>query len=150
MVEESGFSQNPADRLIRELIHTRREATPEEVERIVERMATVPFDKEDRRTPGKARSRGTYLGRRIGERTDSLFAHLLRRVFEDEQWKEGTTERQYLGDLRGAIRHPRAGVLLYERQGGPIAAVLAPNVVPEGRLGSLEEPMFRYVFRGSR
>lgn len=61
---ESDFSQDPVDRLIRELIRTRREATAEEVDEIVERMATVPFNDEDRRTPGKAR--GTYLGQRIG------------------------------------------------------------------------------------
>ncbi len=42
--------------------------------------------------------------------------------------------------------HPQAGVLVYERQGGPITAVLAPNVVPEGRLGRLEEPMLFVVY----
>ncbi len=40
---ERGFSQDPTERLIRELIRTRGEATPAEIERIVNRMATAPL-----------------------------------------------------------------------------------------------------------
>ncbi len=40
----AGFSQHPADVLIRELIRTRRATMPEEIAWIVERMATAPFE----------------------------------------------------------------------------------------------------------
>jgi hypothetical protein len=37
------LSQHPADQLIRELIHTGRPATKDEVEAIIERMATIRY-----------------------------------------------------------------------------------------------------------
>lgn len=76
------------NRLIRELIENRRDATPEEVEQIIERMATAPPDR--RALPVPRRLRGSnYLGRTLGARTDAFFRHLIQRVVDEQQWTWG-------------------------------------------------------------
>lgn len=118
------ISQDSTDRLIRYLIRTRREATPEEIERIVTRMAAAPFMGAVHVPP---RDRGlNYQGRTVGAREESLFYHLAKRVGE-RQWTEDTTEEQYLQDLRDAIRSPEASLVLYKLRGGNLAATLSPN-----------------------
>ena len=67
--------EHPADRLIREMIATRRRATPEEVAAIVARMANAPFDR--RIVPVRVVERGVaYQGHSLGAREDSLRYHL--------------------------------------------------------------------------
>lgn len=80
-----GLSQHPADRLIRELIQTGRAATEDEIERIVERMATAPFDTRIVRVRVAARG-VSYRGQTLGARADSLTFHLVKRVALDRQW----------------------------------------------------------------
>lgn len=135
------MSQHPTDRLIHDLIATRHMATDDEIAEIIARIASAPFD--PRVVPVKPEYRGlTYLGRVLGEREATLFWHLVRRVRTDRQWVEGTTEDQYLLDIRQALTNPVARVLVYERRGGPIAAILAPNTVPPSRLSAKSEPLF--------
>jgi hypothetical protein len=43
--------EQPADRIIREIIHTGRPGTPDEIDQILVRMATVPFDSREARVP---------------------------------------------------------------------------------------------------
>ena len=40
------MSQHPVDALIRELIRTRRSASDDEIVRIIDQMATAPFDQQ--------------------------------------------------------------------------------------------------------
>ena len=140
-----GVSQHPVDRLIRELVQTGRPATPEEIADILDRMATAPFT--SRNVPVPAEYRGlTYLGRTLGTRAPSLFLHLVERVVADEQWTYGTTDREYLADLRSAIREPSARLLVYQRRGDNLAAVLAPNVIPASRRGRQPQPWLYVVY----
>ena len=81
---DAPVSGHPADRLIRDLIRTGRAATGEEVARIIERMASAPFD--PRSVPVGVRQRGlAYQGITLGERADSLTYHLAQRVLQDKQ-----------------------------------------------------------------
>ncbi len=144
-----GVSEHPVDRLIRELIGTGRQATAGEVERIVEHLATAPFDGRVVSVP--CRYRGlTYQGRTLTDRERSLFLHLVQRVVEDEQWADGTTEGRYLADLWDAVREPTARLLLYRRRGGPVAAVLAPDTVPPPRRGLEAQPLVYVVYSADR
>lgn len=145
----SVLSQHPADQLIRELIRTKRTATEAEIEAIIERMATAPFNQQVVRVPTRIRGL-SYQGQTLGNRAGSLFLHLVRRVVEDQQWALGTTEQEYLTDLRAAIRDPAAQLLVYERQGGPIAVVLAPSNVPPTRRGPNALPLFVVVYSADR
>jgi hypothetical protein len=87
-----GFSQHPVDRLIRELIATRRVASPADVAAILDRMATAPFDPRDLPVP-LLLQRLTYLGRTLGNRAPAISIHLVQRVIGDRQWVYGTTAR---------------------------------------------------------
>ncbi len=126
MSEERHFSDHPTDRLIRELIQTGRPGEQDEIHRILDRMADVPFD--PRIVPALARERGiTYEGRIVQQRDEALFIHLVRRVLRDRQWAYGTTQQEYVDDLHRSIRSPSAKLALYQRRGGYVAATLTPT-----------------------
>jgi hypothetical protein len=80
-----GRSGHPVDRLIRELIATRRPVTSEEVESILGRIATAEFNSRTVRVPNAERG-VEYGNRRLLARDDSLFIHLVRRVVLVKMW----------------------------------------------------------------
>jgi hypothetical protein len=148
---EGSFSQHSTDRLIRELIRTDREAAPDEIARIVERMATAPFFRPT--APVLPQHRGASYRRQVlGARSDALLYHLTKRVVIEKQWIIGATERSYLNDLRGAVLDPAARLAVYDRRGGPIAATVTPtvNVVPLHRLGSGVESLLLVIYAVDR
>ena len=121
---EAPRSSHPVDALIRELIRARRDATTREIEEIIERVATAPFNPGRERVPTAERGL-VYRGRIIRRDEDSLFRHLVKRVLLDRQWPVGTTEDQYLADLRGAVRASSVRLAVYQRRDGCMAATLA-------------------------
>jgi hypothetical protein len=136
MSDERRLSDHLTDRLIRELILTGRKAGRGEIARILDRMATAPFN--SRAVLASPDEQGLhYRGRTVLERDESLFIHLVRRVILDEQWAYGVTEAEYLDDLRRAIRDPSARLAIYQRRGGFISATLTPTdqAVPALRRG---------------
>jgi hypothetical protein len=58
---------------------------------------------------------------------DASEAHLLKRIYYDQQWPVGTTTDQFVADLRLAIRHPDASVWTYEYFDEPCVGLLAPS-----------------------
>ena len=81
---QDNLSLHPVDQLIREVVQSRRPVAPGEVEHIVERMATAPFDTRLIRVPPRERGL-TYGGRAVLGRDGALFVHLVRRVLVDGQ-----------------------------------------------------------------
>jgi len=145
--EDERASQHPVDLLIREIIRTRCFVTDDEVMRIIDRMATLPFDQ--RLMPVPTKLRGTaYQGHILDAREDSLTYHLVKRVVDEGQWTSETTAVQYIADLRRAIRYPLSRRTVYERRGGHIAATLTPTsaAIPAARyaFGSLPELLVAY------
>lgn len=124
------------DRLIRELVQTGREATSEEVERVIAHIAAAPFDPRAVRVAADHRPL-TYHRRALGHREDALFYHLVQRVVVEAQWADGTTAECYLADLRDAVRAPDARLAVYARRGGHIAVTVTPTdrVLPPRRRG---------------
>jgi hypothetical protein len=150
-MSSSGLSQHPADRLIRELIRGRRQATRPEVERIIERMATAPFATHLVTVPPDERG-ARYLGRILRTRVDSATYHLIKRVVLEEQWANGTTAEQYVEDLRRAVRSPRARLVVYVRRGGHLAATITPTdlvLSPEQR-GPQPQPELLVIYSPDR
>lgn len=119
------MSQHPADRLIRELIGARRNATPEEVAQILSRMGETEF-------PIAAR----HLGKRKRE----------------GQWRENVCLRDYVEDFRRAVGLANAHLSVYERRRGAMAALLAntADVVPAERLGDGARPLFFVFYSADR
>lgn len=127
MSQEHRLSDHPTDRPIRELIQTGRPVEQGAVERILERMATAPFDPRTLGTRVRERGR-SYEGRTVQSREEALFVHLVRRVLRNWQWSYGTTGQEYVDDLRRSVRSPKAQLALYHRRGGNIAATLTPTI----------------------
>jgi hypothetical protein len=145
------MSQHPADLLIRRLIQTRDAAAPEEIEQIVERMATAPFDQ--RALPVPMRLRGlSYQGQTLGVRHDSFGYHLVKRVVDERQWTEGTTAADYLEDLRRGVRNRGVRLAVYERRGGFMAAALTATAaaVPLSRRAAESLPNLLVVYGADR
>lgn len=143
-------SQHPVDCLIRELVATRRWPTPSEIGEIVSRVATAPFD-PDQDVSVRIKHRGLrYQGEILGARASSLTYHLVKRVVDDQQWAFGTTAEEYLADLRQAVRSADARVILYERRGGCIAAVMTRTRLPPARVGEGAEAWMLVVFSADR
>jgi hypothetical protein len=136
------LSLHPVDVLIRDLIRTPRPVSSDEVARIIERMATAPFNQRLISVPSKFRGL-TYQGRMLGNHEDVWFLHLVQRVVAENQWADGTDAQTYLDDLRNAILHPTARLCVYRRRGGNLAATLTLNPVPIHHRGA---GALRFVF----
>jgi hypothetical protein len=136
-------------RLIGEIIRSRRAARAEEVDRIIEHIANAPFNNQIVQVPIAHQNR-SYLGSHIGTRTDSLTAHLLKRIFINEQWRIGTTLEEFLADIKAATLHESARPVVYERRGGIIVGTLSENVTPSARRGSLSLPLIYIVYSSDR
>jgi len=145
------LSRHPTDRLIRELIQTGRPATEDEIGRIVDRMAAMPFDRCIIPVPTTLRGQ-TYRGHTLGAREDSLTYHLTKRVVDERQWLDGTTADEYLADLRRAVRAPSARLATYERRGGHIAVTMTPTsaAVPSVRRTPASLPDVLVVYSADR
>ena len=148
---EERLSRHPADRLIHELIGTRRAAADDEIEQIVERMATAPFGRSTVRVPVKERG-ARYGDLVLGTRADSLTYHMVKRVAIEQQWPNGTSGDQYLADLARAIRDPGARLTVCPRRGGSIAAIITPTarVMPAHRLGAEPAPQLLVIYSADR
>lgn len=150
-MEPTGLSQHPADQLIRELIASARAATASDVDAIIQRMATAPFD--SRVFPLPRRYHGlSYLGHTITAREPALFGHLVQRVIGDGQWRWDSTEAEYLADLRSAVRHESARIGVYQRRGGAIAAIVVPTaeVLSADRRGPRALPWLFVAYSADR
>ncbi len=115
------------DALIVELIESGRLATQDELSQIVAHVAQAPFASRPVRPPSWLREALTRLGITMPARMPASEAHLLKRIYYDQQWPVGTTTDQFVADLRLAIRHPDASVWTYEYFDEPCVGLLAPS-----------------------
>lgn len=111
--------------MIRALIHSGRIATVADLDQIVTRMAQAEYPTIKQ-----------HLNKRVGEK----------------QWVDGTTEGEYLADLRNAIRNGGARLAIYERRGGNIASVVAEtaNIIPDSRRGQDSLPLLFVAYSADR
>jgi hypothetical protein len=119
------LSQHPVDRMIRGLVRSDRSVTEPELSQIIDRIAEAPFPTIDQ--------------------------HLAKRITEG-QWTSGTSAEEYLADLRRAVKDRDARVLVYERRGGAIAAIMTETnrVVPPDRRGAEALPLLYVVYSADR
>ena len=145
------MSQHPVDVLIRDLIQSARSATAAEIEQIVERMASAPFEPRNMRVPVEHRGL-SYLGRTLGARESALFYHLVKRLVVERQWARGTTEVHYLADLRHAVRDSLARLTIYRRRSGHLAATVTPTdrAVASIRRGPRSLPELVVIYSADR
>lgn len=116
--ERPGISQHEADIAVRDIIagHPMQDG---DLSRIQARAAAADFPQPK-----------------------SLTRHLRKRVNRDEEWAQGVSESEYLGDLKRGIKSPNSRVAVYNRYGGSMVAFVArtEEVIPESRLGRKHKP----------
>jgi hypothetical protein len=127
------LSQHPVDVLIRHIIAGERRATDDDIGRIIERVATAPFDPRTILLPVPLRGR-RFLGQILQTREPSLVVHLAQRVLGENQWSSQTRTDHYLDDLRRAVRAFERLAVYDRRSGGIVASIgTTVDVVPEIR-----------------
>jgi hypothetical protein len=136
--------------MIREIIATRRQVLEDEIEAIIDRIASAPFDPQPDIPVLTRHRRLTYLGQTLGSRASSLTYHLVKRVLVERQWAFGASPAGYLSDLREAARSEGARVTVYRRRGGDMAAIADRNRIPLVRLGPGALPWILVVFSADR
>jgi hypothetical protein len=131
--EDRGTERHP-DALIHELIASpERIATTEEITEILNHIARALFNtRRVRVTPDLVGEE--FLDKKLGQTEDSLTAHLAKRI-ADDQWTDDTTREDFLNDIRRAVKHPEARLVVYRRRDTNYAAVASPNTVPPERRG---------------
>ncbi len=143
---------HPADALIRGVVvYGGPTPSPKRVGDVIARIASAPFEARLRRVPRQHRGI-RYLGRVPGAREESLFLHLVKRVMVEGQWAGGTTEADYVADLRASAAASSARRLVFGRRGGAIAAAITPTaeVVPSARLGPRPLPNLIVLYAADR
>lgn len=119
------------DALIVELIESDRRATEDELSQIVAHVAQAPFASRPVRLPRWLREALAQGDIAVPARMPACEAHLLKRIYYDQQWPQGTTTERFIADLRLAIRHPDVHVWTYEYFGEPCVGLLAPSHIRE-------------------
>lgn len=104
----------PGDSVIIELVSGERVPTSADVTAILATMVLAPFNPQLERAPTELRG-AVYAGRTIQSRDESWLIHLAKRVIVEQQWTEGTTAGEYLGDLRTAVQDSVSRLVLYRR-----------------------------------
>lgn len=118
-----------ADEFILDLIATGRQATADELDAIIAHVARVPFATYLSPVPGKLQALLATHGIQVPTRLPSVERHLLKRIYEEQQWPAGTTVDVYVDDLHHSVRHPNARVWTYRYYGRPYAGFMAPSHV---------------------
>ena len=134
-----------AHRLIRELVDSLRAASDYEVDRLINYIARAPFNTQTVAVPIELQGR-EYLGQTLSSTADSLTVHLVSRVLSDRQWRAGTTATSFQSDIQAAVLHPSARLIVYQRRGGYLAAILSGNPVPAARRGDRTLPLLFIVY----
>lgn len=125
--------------------------TESDVDQIVERIASAPFEPRQATVPPDWRGL-FYLGHELRAREPSLMLHVFTRVVVERQWAFGTNAESYLADVRSAVRSPYARIAAYRRRGGAIVAVVASTeaVVEAARRGAKTLSLFVVAYSADR
>lgn len=149
--ERANFNEHSVDQLIRELILSERQASPEEIEQIQQRMIHAPFNDKKVRVPARFQEL-VYQEHMLGEKSPSWLYHLTVHTKGDRQWTNDTMFNQYLEDLRQAIIHPDARLALYIRhtEHWATAFVATDAIIPESRRGADTLPQMLVAYSADR
>ena len=85
--------------LILDLVETGHPASEAELSAIIADVAKAPFATYQARVPNSLRRLMLQLGKSLPPKLSSADIHLLKRVYEDQQWLTETTTVQYMADL---------------------------------------------------
>jgi len=121
---------NLIDRRIRQIVAGSRTPSIEDAVMIQNRAANAPFYRKEANVPSDLT--GTQLpgGHVIGERDQSIYIHLAKRI-QQRQWPITTSPESYLNDLQTFAKRDDVKMLLYERRGGNMVAFIGSSPYTE-------------------
>jgi len=127
--------QEEPNRLIRELVGTKKTLSDKQWERVFDHVSQAGF--ATRQVAVEKELHGViFQGQPLKARAGSLRAHLAKRVLLEGQWAEGTTAEQYLTDLKSVINAPDLQKAVYRSKDGQIVlGLLGRNRLPPERMG---------------
>lgn len=118
-----------------------RDLSPQEIRRIQEEAARMPFTTKTVKVP--LVDRGKIInGVQLERYTRSDIYHLFKHI-KDNQWQAGATFEMYMGDLRQAIRNAER-ISTYRHQNEQVVGFLSSNTIDASHLG-LKPENFVYV-----
>jgi hypothetical protein len=135
---EAGSGPLDAARLIVEAATGARQLTPDEVQRVLERVAAAEFDPS-----ALERARGRLAGQiwrgaklAAGTMLSPAEAHYLRHVVVGQEWPTGLSLQEYVESIRSVILDPSSGVAVSRYQGAWQLSVLRRSESLRGPHGS--------------
>ena len=134
-----GWSEHPIDRLIRNAVNDLRRVSEQELQPVIEHVATRPLDDRVAKVKKDIRKlSGSWNGVEFSALSYLSLAeiHLIERTIMDKQWPIDTTLEQYTQDLQQAVRNAEQ-IYTYTFRGQPYIGFLAPNHVE----GQNSEPL---------
>lgn len=142
----SAGSQHPLDIRIRALNDVQQAVSTFELHQIVEHVASATFS--DKQWSVERRLRVEFEGERVGPTADSALFHALKHIYLDGQWAVTTRLSDYVDDVRTAVRHPDARIVVYQRWAQTTLMTLAPtvDVVPPERIGTNALPFVAVIY----
>lgn len=121
-----------------------RDLSPQEINRIRETVAQMPFASKTVKILSEHRG-VRFQGQVFGKFVQTDIYHLFKRI-EDGQWKSGTTVAEYLGDLRKAISDPEGKIATYFHQGNPVLGFFCQNKIDPSHFGEHPEAYLYIVY----
>ncbi|HDN79115.1 MAG TPA: hypothetical protein ENG33_01460 [Chloroflexi bacterium] len=116
------------DQLIITLVETGRQASEDELQKIIEYVARAPFASYPVKISKWLREELRKHRFEITQsRMPSIELHLLKRIYVDKQWPPHTTAESFLADLHKAIQHPDVRIWTYKFRGEPYIGFLSPS-----------------------
>lgn len=124
-----------ADTLILGIIDAGRQASPTEVQTIINHVMMAPFASYQSRVPLRIRQGLGSIGIACPPLMPNVEWHLLERIYLDRQWPLETTSARYVDDLHQTVAHPNVEVWTYRYFNRPYVGFLSPSHV-QGLPGS--------------
>ena len=120
--------------LIQELVRSLRKATAIEIEAVIAHVAKAPFATYLARVPNDLRRALEQKDIAAPAKLPSLEWHLLKRIYDEQQWPTTTTADRYITDLQQSILHPAVGIWTYQYFSRPCVGFLAPSHIQDAPL----------------
>lgn len=141
------------DNLILKLISAKQQASAEELAMLITHVVQAPFATYLSNVPTNLRQLLAQKGIAVPARLPSLERHLLKRIYDEQQWPIGTTAEAYIDDLHQPVAHPNVQIWTYRYFGQPFAGFLAPSHVqqahrPESHLYVVYSPEYQTLTTG--
>lgn len=139
-------SRHTVDVRIRELSDPSTEMTNDDLDAIVEHVATASFSAKQWSIPHQMRI--VFDGVQVGATAESALYHVLKRVVHDRQWSTATSLSGYFEDIVATVQSSSSRIAVFRRWQQTTVAFLAETsaIVPVHRRGAAALPFVLVLY----